>query len=231
MVLTSNEKRAFFRQQCREALAAHIYDRLGLVVAPADVRLQPSVGDKYAWSVTESKKSLLQSNLGRGSVGLYKSICEELGRSLEAVTPQTLQVTQLERDHLPREEAGPARSDQEESGSFTAKIHELKCANHVLKDELDRTTIHLQGSLGENRILQANIRRLQDELDSSSSRATYLEDELVRIGSGITEAMQVLQEYQAHKGSMEYRLRYPTRCLDDIVVAYPYYLTSASVPA
>mgnify|MGYP001658432477 CR=1 FL=1 len=24
MVLTSNEKRAFFRQQCREALAAHI---------------------------------------------------------------------------------------------------------------------------------------------------------------------------------------------------------------
>ncbi|CAG8902347.1 unnamed protein product [Penicillium nalgiovense] len=104
MVLSSNEKRAFFRQQCREALAAHIHDRVGLVVAPSQVRLQPSAGDGYAWSVTESKKSLLQSNLGSGSVGLYRSICEELGRSLEAVTPQTLQVAQSERGHLPEKE-------------------------------------------------------------------------------------------------------------------------------
>ena len=58
--------------------------------------------------MTESKKSLLQSNLGSGSVGLYRSICEELGRSLEAVTPQTLQVAQLERDHPPREEVSLA---------------------------------------------------------------------------------------------------------------------------
>ena len=79
-------------------------NRLGLVVAPSQVRLQPSAGDGYAWSVTDSKKSLLQSNLGSGSVGLYRSIREELGRSLEAVTPQTLQVAQSERDHLPKEE-------------------------------------------------------------------------------------------------------------------------------
>ncbi|KAJ6022344.1 hypothetical protein N7499_002891 [Penicillium canescens] len=202
MVLTSNEKRAFFRQQCREALAAHINDRLGLVVAPSQVRLQPSAGDGYAWSVTESKKSLLQSNLGGGSVGLYRSICEELGWSLEAVTPQTLQVAQLERDHLPREDSGPARADEEESGSFTAKIRELECANHRMKNELGRISIHLQESLDENRTLHAKIRRLQDELDSSSSRATHLEDELVRVTKGITEAMQVLQDHQAQERSM-----------------------------
>ena len=75
-----------------------------MLFAPGQVRLQPSAGDGYAWSVTESKKSLLQSNLGSGSVGLYRSICEELGRSLEAVTPQTLQAAQSERDHLPKEE-------------------------------------------------------------------------------------------------------------------------------
>ncbi|KAJ5837647.1 uncharacterized protein N7525_002835 [Penicillium rubens] len=192
MVLTSNERRAFFRQQCREALVAHIYDRLGLVVAPSDVRLQPSVGDKYAWSVTESKKSLLQTNLSSGSVGLYRSICEELGRSLEAVTPQTLQFARLERDHLPKEESGPARSDEEGNGSFTAKIRELEYANHEIKNELGRTSIHLQESLGENRTLHAKIRQLQDELDSISSRETQLEDELVRISGGITKAMQVL---------------------------------------
>lgn len=53
--------------------------------------------------MTESKKSLLQLNLGSGSVGLYRSICEELGRSLEAVAPQTLQVAQSERGHLAKE--------------------------------------------------------------------------------------------------------------------------------
>jgi len=94
-------------------------NRLGLVVAPGQVRLQPSAGDGYAWSVTESKKSLLQSNLGSGSVGLYRSICEELGRSLEAVTPQTLQVAQSERDHLPKEEVS-IPIHQAASGACTA---------------------------------------------------------------------------------------------------------------
>ncbi|KAJ5365294.1 hypothetical protein N7517_008180 [Penicillium concentricum] len=189
MVLSSNEKRAFFRQQCREALAAHILDRLDLVVAPSQVRLQPSGGDGYAWSITESKKSLLQSNLGSGSVGLYRSICEELGRSLEAVTPQTLHIAQSKRNHLPREEVSilihqaprglhsaenicktrPARSDEKDSGSFTAKIRELECANHEMSDELDLTRIHLEESSGQNRELQAKVRQLQYELECNSS--------------------------------------------------------------
>ncbi|KAJ5775808.1 uncharacterized protein N7511_000819 [Penicillium nucicola] len=243
MVLTSNEKRAFLRQQCREALAAHIYDRLGLVVAPSQVRLQPSAGDGYAWSVTESKKSLLQSNLGSGNVGMYRSICEELGRSLEAVTPQTLQIAQLERDGIPREESGPVRGEEEDSGSFTAKIRELDCANLKMKNELDHTNIRLQDSLGENRTLQAKLGRLQDELDHtsirlqesldenrtlhaklcrlqdemdhSSSRATRFEDELVRVTSGITKAMQVLQDHQTQEESC--RLCMETNCCNSKV--------------
>ncbi|KAJ6018424.1 hypothetical protein N7499_002845 [Penicillium canescens] len=97
--------------------------------------------------------------------------------------------------------SGPARTDEEESGSFTAKIRELECANHRMKNELGRSSIHLQESLDENRTLHAKIRRLQDELDSSSSRATHLEDELVRATNGITEAMQVLQDHQTQERS------------------------------
>ena len=70
-----------------------------------------------------------------------------------------------------------------------------------MKNELDRTSIHLQESLGENRTLHAKIRRLQDELENSSSRATHLEDELVRVTNGITKAMQVLQNHQAQERS------------------------------
>lgn len=78
----------------------------------------------------------------------------------------------------------------------------MECANHEIKNELGRTSIHLQESLGENRTLHAKIRQLQDELDSISSRATQLEDELVRISGGITKAMQVLQEYEEHERGM-----------------------------
>ncbi|OQE30620.1 hypothetical protein PENNAL_c0932G10033, partial [Penicillium nalgiovense] len=149
----------------------------------------------------------------------------ELGRSLEAVTPQTLQVAQLERDHLPREESGPAHSDEEGNGSFTAKIRELECANNKMKNELDRTSIHLQESLGENRTLHTRIRQLQDELDSNLSRATQLEDELVRVSGGITKAMQVLQEQ--HGASSDT----PRGVLTDICHRVFVYLVSDSDPA
>lgn len=66
-------------------------DRLGIVVEPIKVRLQPSVQDGYAWSVTASHASLLKTCLSNGGVGFYQTICKELGRSLEAVTPETLQ--------------------------------------------------------------------------------------------------------------------------------------------
>ncbi|KAJ5039134.1 hypothetical protein NUH16_008915 [Penicillium rubens] len=97
MAKSSNEKRALLKQQCREALAAHIHDRLGLVIAPAQVRLQPPPEDGYAWSVTEPMAFLLQSNLSSGTVGLLQTICKELGRSLEAVSPQVLQGSQSGR--------------------------------------------------------------------------------------------------------------------------------------
>lgn len=41
--------------------------------------------------MTEPNKHLLQSNLSGGNVRLYRSIYEELGRSLEAVTLLSLQ--------------------------------------------------------------------------------------------------------------------------------------------
>ena len=56
-----------------------------------------------------------------------------------------------------------------------------------MKNELGRTSIHLQESLDENRTLHAKIRRLQDEL--------------VRVTNGITKAMQVLQDHQAQERS------------------------------
>jgi hypothetical protein len=72
-------------------MLSSIDERLGVVVEPIKVRLQPSVEDGYAWSVTASHASLLKTHLSNGGVGFFQTICKELGRSLEAVTPETLQ--------------------------------------------------------------------------------------------------------------------------------------------
>jgi hypothetical protein len=114
MAISSNERRALERTRCREALAAHISKspgnfgsgetdipldlRLGLIVAPNQVRLHPRPEDGYAWSVTEPSKHLLQSSLSDGNIRIYRSIREELGRSLEAVAPKTLQSSPLNQE-------------------------------------------------------------------------------------------------------------------------------------
>jgi hypothetical protein len=69
-------------------------ERLNLHICPDQVRLKPSMEDGYAWSVSESKEYLLDTSLSRGSVGRYDIIMEELGRSIEAVTPASLQKTE-----------------------------------------------------------------------------------------------------------------------------------------
>ncbi|CAG8268407.1 unnamed protein product [Penicillium salamii] len=187
MAFKSNETRAAMRKQCREALSAHIHNRLGLDVAPSEVRLQPPVEDGYAWSVTESKKSLLQSSLSNGTVGLFRAICEELGRSLEAVTPQTLHDSDSGRDDDPGED--------EEDGSFTAKIRQLEGANRELGVELDRTRARLDDAHSKSDRFQKKSRRLRTELEASSLRTSRLETELTRVRAGVTEAMKALQSH------------------------------------
>ncbi|KAB8078094.1 hypothetical protein BDV29DRAFT_153018 [Aspergillus leporis] len=117
----SNGKHASKRQECREALANHIYERLNLHICPDQVRLKPSMEDGYAWSVSESKEYLLDTSLSRGSVGRYDIIMEELGRSIEAVTPASLQKTEALH-------TVPAKP-RPETDSLTATIMRLKDAN------------------------------------------------------------------------------------------------------
>jgi acyl-CoA synthetase (AMP-forming)/AMP-acid ligase II len=83
-----------------------------------------------------------------------------------------------------RQKMRRGRSDEIESGSFTAKIRDLERANREMSDELDRTRMHLEDSLGVKNEMQAEILRLQDELSDVSSRASHLEDDLVRVTRG-----------------------------------------------
>ncbi|OQD76742.1 hypothetical protein PENANT_c121G08801 [Penicillium antarcticum] len=160
MTLTSNEKRALSRQQCREVLAAHIHERLGLTVAPNRVRLQPSAADGYAWSVSDSQKRLLKTNLSNGMVGLYQAIRDALGCSIEAVSPQTLQEFDAGFD---REMSAKTPSG---GGSFTVTIQRLESANKELAAELARAKACSEDLLKEKLEWEVKYRKIDGELDA-----------------------------------------------------------------
>ncbi|KAJ6040729.1 uncharacterized protein N7446_003955 [Penicillium canescens] len=155
MTLTSNEKRALSRQQCREALAAHIHERLGLTVAPSRVRLQPSIADGYAWSVSDSQKHLLRTNLSNRTVSFYQDIRDALRCSIEAVSPQTLRdfdagseiSAEIKRPSPPKLSKPPETDSR--GGSFTVTIQRLEIANKELAAELIRAKAYSEDLLKE----------------------------------------------------------------------------------
>jgi hypothetical protein len=73
-------------------------DRLGLIIQPQAVRLQPAPEDGYSWCVTDSKAHLMKTSLSNGTVGLYDAICQEIGRSIEAVRPSRVPGAILDSD-------------------------------------------------------------------------------------------------------------------------------------
>ncbi|KAJ5291401.1 hypothetical protein N7478_000652 [Penicillium angulare] len=185
MALTSNEKRAQRRQQCREALAAHINVRLKLSVAPSRVRLQPSAEDGYAWSVAKTSAHLLETSLSNGTVGLYNNILEELGRTIEAVDPKILAsvepVTQLDAGESTR------------ADSFTAIIQKLERENDQLKGELTRARTRGEELLSSEQKWVARTVTLEQELRNGHGVMMELQEELKWTKTSVQEAIRCLQ--------------------------------------
>ncbi|CAI7605678.1 unnamed protein product [Penicillium manginii] len=123
-------------------------DRLGLVIAPSHVRLQPPVEDGYAWLVASSHAPL-------------KNLSEQRKRGpfpghLQRTTPETLQNGRSQAVEIPENMEGPLRAREQGGGSFTAKISELgPAANHDLRRELDQTSMRLGSSLDKSGKLRA----------------------------------------------------------------------------
>ncbi|KAJ5155671.1 hypothetical protein N7492_008491 [Penicillium capsulatum] len=200
MGLTSNERRAQRRQECREALAAHIRERTGLLVPPNRVRLQPSVEDGYAWSVSTSKEHLLKTSLSNGTVGVYQAILQELGRSIEAVKPQTLQATGTGQNEKLSDQSPDTVAD-----SFTATIQRLEREKFELANDLERAQARNEELLEQDREWQTKMRTLQEQLRESQSLVEQLEKELNHAKGGIVAAITTLQdcqflEYSAREG-------------------------------
>ncbi|CAG8087117.1 unnamed protein product [Penicillium salamii] len=169
------------------------HDRLRIVVAPEKVRLQPRPEDGYTWSVTSGNAALLKYSLSSGNIRLYRSICNEIGDSFEAISPQTLGTSQSNTDGIPKE----AESFGEGmDGSFTAEISKLKATNSRIEEKLGRTRSRLDDCLRESHTLRAETNELRHNLQILESQNKNLHDELVQKRVGIAGAIQTLSSLQ-----------------------------------
>ncbi|KAJ5142476.1 uncharacterized protein N7515_001263 [Penicillium bovifimosum] len=196
MTLTSNEKRAQRRQECREALVAHIHERLGLKVPPNRVRLQPRSEDGYAWSVAEGYEYLLATSLSNGSVGRYGSIIDNLGRSIEAIHPKTLVPSCTNQNSNP---STTSPIPQVENGSFTATIRRLECENEELTDELDQAQSRSNALLMKVEEWKTRAQAMEEQLRESQSLVARLDEELREAQGGMAKAVKLLQSFRAHE--------------------------------
>jgi hypothetical protein len=59
-------------------------ERLGIIVDPAKVRLQPGIEDGYEWKPLPGKEDLFAKPLSKHSIGAYMELYRGVGVSFEA---------------------------------------------------------------------------------------------------------------------------------------------------
>jgi hypothetical protein len=67
--------------------------KLGIEVKPSDIRLDPRANDPYAWKILPRKEHSLSGvfakNLSDHSIGTFRLLCNEVGKTFEAVLSST----------------------------------------------------------------------------------------------------------------------------------------------
>jgi hypothetical protein len=99
----SNQDRAKWRIDCRNALSAHIgesfrreptplftktseEERLGLFVEPSQVRLVPGPHDPYRRDYPPRLRTLFKRNMSKQTVSVYKALYQGVGKSFHVMS-------------------------------------------------------------------------------------------------------------------------------------------------
>ena len=118
-----------------------IETRLGISVAPSDVRLIPGPQDPYKWSYPPQKRHLFKKQLSKHCIQAYKEIYAELDDFIEAIPAEA---SFSEAGHsvtaanAPPEGLCDFEATTRPAKSFTARIDELTDGNVEMEVELER---------------------------------------------------------------------------------------------
>ncbi|KAL8858442.1 MAG: hypothetical protein Q9178_005123 [Gyalolechia marmorata] len=187
---SSNDERARSRTKCRELLSAHIYDRLGFVIAPVDIRLHPRPSDPYRWNILPTKAHLFRKNLSKISTGIYNQIISGIGTFIEAVQPndtvraESVEVTEGKNTVDNHNYNGESTSFASRIEALEGEIHEAQQAQQYWKEcaeqeskskrlseaELSKARAWSQGVSKESKKLRQRSERLQSIVKSLKAR-------------------------------------------------------------
>ncbi|KAL7940600.1 hypothetical protein V8C42DRAFT_356148 [Trichoderma barbatum] len=189
----SNLERRRARDQCREKLSQHIHQKLGIEVCPSDVRLNPKRRDPYSWRVLYGKEDffsqIFSKNLSDHSIGTYRLLIEEVGKTFEAVNTEILSSLSSLTPLSPPE------------GSFTTLIDHLKLSNEDLSIQLHEKTTELdivskrrQILEEENQRYKDNQRCLEEQLQDRTNLVVHLQGVVSSLFAMADKALPELEE-------------------------------------
>ncbi|KAB8227877.1 uncharacterized protein BDW43DRAFT_304272 [Aspergillus alliaceus] len=154
--------------------------QLGLRVPPGSIRLRPRHDDPYRWNVAKSVDSLFNSDLSRGSIGVFQKICDALnsGNLIEAVSPKNLQ----QEDPWREDEHHDLGSDD----SFTAtiqrlerEVHEAIADNKNLREKQEQEIFNIQREREREREgLQREILQWKHVAESQDRKFQEMKDKV-----------------------------------------------------
>ncbi|KAI0534968.1 hypothetical protein GGR58DRAFT_28656 [Xylaria digitata] len=172
----SNAERRRGRDECREKLAKHIHDKLGIIIKPSGVRLSPRSNDPYIWRVLPGKEELFSKifakNLSDHSIGTYRLLCREVGESFEAVPPNTQRSTV--DSVIPLSAPEPSFSSmidklREENAKLSHDVYELR--SRAAAESRQRQFVE-----EENRQLHNIRQQLEGQLRDYANTVDYFKD-------------------------------------------------------
>ncbi|KAH8655630.1 hypothetical protein BX600DRAFT_416760 [Xylariales sp. PMI_506] len=152
----SNIERKEWRSRCRDMLANHIEQRIGISIPAADIRLITSLSDPYSWKFLPEVKHLFSKNLSDHSINAYKQVCQSLGESFEVLPNPNIRLCEK-----------PNMSNV----SFSSKVNQLGAEVYSLKFALKDTQEALNSI--------SNVRlALEDDLENTKAKCLILEEQL-----------------------------------------------------
>ncbi|EFY94587.1 hypothetical protein X797_010948 [Metarhizium robertsii] len=191
----SNADRRRERDKCRLKLSQHINERLGIIVKPSEVRLNPRFHDAYVWRPFPGHEKLYApifgKNLSDHSIGTYRLLAEQVGGTFEATHRETT-LGDAEGTTLLLSNVQP---------SFSVEIERLTTENRGLSEQICQLSSALATELEQrkvaeedNKLLYDKLRLAENQLQQYSHAASCAQEMFSKTFAEMENSLSILAE-------------------------------------
>ncbi|KAB5515613.1 hypothetical protein GE09DRAFT_1045727 [Coniochaeta sp. 2T2.1] len=178
----SSIERRHWRDKCRELLAVHIRQRVGVAIEPSDVRLVTSKEDQYCWRAVPQMRHLFSKQLSDHNLGAFKDLCRGVGITFEAV---------------PRSDN---RSITPGQTTLSSRIDELQELNADLVKEMSNLRDRLATEMAARERLESELdlvnetnRLLKEDARKTSQQCDHFRNACHKYAEGIRRMFPIVE--------------------------------------